>query len=267
MKRHLVLFATASRYELAVHARNRFAMVLVAAFIPTWSAVARFVVPDTPARFRLRATGAIVAPPGNELTQITGAINAVILITGFMMFAAGFASGRFDHRLALAGYPRTHLVLAKTAALTVASALISVYAAAVTSLSWMPRQPLLLTAALFCAAMTYGTLGVVFGSLLHREVEGMFALIMASVLDVSLQNPVISSSAGSAAIRYLPSYGVMQSAMAAGFTSTPVLSYLAIQLAWFTAGALIALLAFHRRTRNALPKHHPPRRGTAQPVG
>ncbi|WP_053666039.1 hypothetical protein [Streptomyces sp. MMG1121] len=252
MKRHLTFFSTASRYELVVHASNRFAMFLVAAYVPIWSAVVHLVIPSAPVHFRLRATGRILTPAGNELTQITGAINAVTLITGFMMFAATFASGRFDRRLALAGYPRTHLVLAKTSALAVASVVIAAYATAIAYLFWTPQQPLLLAAALFCAAMTYGALGVVFGALLHREVEGMFALVMTSVLDIALQNPIVSAGANSQAIAYLPSYGAVQAATAAGFTGTPLLSCLTLQLAWFTGAALLGLLAFHRRTRNTL---------------
>ncbi|MFJ8310996.1 MULTISPECIES: ABC transporter permease [unclassified Streptomyces] len=252
MKRHLILFGTASRYELVVHANNRFAMFLVAAYVPTWSAVAHFVIPSAQVHFRLRATGSVLTPAGNQLTQVTGAINAVTLITGFMMFAATFASGRFDRRLALAGYPRIHLVLAKTAALAVASVAIAAYATAIAYLFWTPQQPLLLAAALFCAAKTYGALGVVFGALLRREVEGMFALVMTSVLDIALQNPIVSAGANSWAIAYLPSYGAVQAATAAGFTGTPLLSCLALQLTWFAGAAILGLLAFHRRTRNAL---------------
>ncbi|MFI9311601.1 ABC transporter permease [Streptomyces triculaminicus] len=252
MKRHLTLFSTASRYELVVHASNQFAMLLVAAFVPTWSAVAHLVIPSTPVHFRLRGTGRILTPAGNQLTQVTSAINAVTLITGFMMFAATFASGRFDRRLALAGYPRTHLVLAKTAALAVASVAIAAYATAIACLSWTPRQPLLLATALFCASMTYGALGVVFGALLRREVEGMFALVMTSVLDTALQNPIVSSGANSWAIAFLPTYGSVQAATAAGFTGTPLRSCLAIQLTWLAGAAFLGLLAFHRRTRNAL---------------
>jgi hypothetical protein len=44
----------------------------------------------------------------------------------------------------------------------------------------------------------------------------------------------------------------MQTATAAGFSSTVSAVDFAVQLAWFTAGALIGLLAFHRRTRSAL---------------
>ncbi|MER7195859.1 ABC transporter permease [Streptomyces flaveolus] len=254
MRTRLALFTTATRYDLIEHARNRFAMLLVVFFIPTWVGLVYLTIPDTAAPFQLAATGQQLAPAGNELTQITGALNAVTLVTGFMMFAATFAGGRFDRRLAMAGYPRIHLVLAKTASLLLASVLLAAYAAAAMSIAWTPKQPYLLAAALFCAALTYGALGVVFGSLLRREVEGMLALVMTSVIDVALQNPMVSSGADNPLTRLLPTYGSVQAATAAAFSSTPVPAYLAWQLLWFAAAALLSLLAFHHRTRNALPR-------------
>ncbi|MEU9369269.1 ABC transporter permease [Streptomyces avermitilis] len=254
MRNHLLLLATATRYALIEHGRNRFAMVLVALFLPTWTTLTYLAMPDTPARVRLRATGQWLTPRGNELTGISGALNAVTLITAFLMFAATFAGSGFDRRLALAGYPRTHLVLAKVAALALASSAAAAYATAVTCLTWTPRQPLLLAAALFCAAMTYGVLGVALGSVMHREVEGMFAIVMTSIIDLALQNPVMSSGANTPVTRYLPSYGAMQAGVAAGFSTSASPRDLAIQLAWFTGAALVCLLVFHRRTRNASPQ-------------
>ncbi|MEW2404546.1 ABC transporter permease [Streptomyces sp. NPDC046862] len=256
-RRHRTFFTTAARYALTEHVRNRFAMVLVALFIPVWTALAFYSVPDTPTRFRLRATGDLLTPHGNQLTEITGALNAVTLIIGFMMFAASFVNGRFDRRLALAGYPRTHLVLAKLVSLTLISAAVAAYATALTCTFWKPRQPALLAAALFLAGITYGSLGVAFGSLLRREVEGMFAIVMTSVIDLALQNPLYSSSSNGGIVRYLPSYGAMQAATGAGFSATPLPKYLAIQAGWFTATALTGLLAFHIRTRNSLSRPRP----------
>ncbi|MFD7504290.1 ABC transporter permease [Streptomyces sp. NPDC059850] len=258
-RRHRTLFTTAARYALTEHLRNRFAMVLMALFIPVWTALAFWSVPDTRTRFRLRATGDLLTPHGNQLTEITGALNAVTLIIGFMMFAASFAGGRFDRRLALSGYPRTHLVLAKLTSLTLASAAVAAYTTALTCALWRPEQPALLAAALFLAGITYGALGVAFGSLLRREVEGMFAVVMTSVIDLALQNPLYSSSSNGSIVRYLPSYGAMQAATGAGFSTTPLPKYLAIQAGWFAAAALVGLLAFHIRTRNSLsnPQPHP----------
>ncbi|WP_055495764.1 hypothetical protein [Streptomyces sp. TP-A0356] len=256
MRRHLHLFVTACRFDLIEHARNRLAMVLVALFIPSWVSLAYAVIPSRTVTFRLRATGRLLAPAGNQITQITGAINAVTLITGFMMFAATFNGGRFDRRLAMAGYPRIHLVLAKTTSLTLTSGTIAAYATAVICTAWSPRQPVQLAAALFCGAMTYGVLGVVFASLLHREVEGMFALVMTSVVDVGLQSP-LASGGNSTAVDFLPTYGTMQAATAAGFTHTPLPGNLAVQILWFAGAALLGLLAFHRRTKNALTARPP----------
>lgn len=126
---------------------------------------------------------------------------------GFMMFAATFAGGAFDRRLAMTGHPRFHLVPARLAALTLACA--AAYATAVTAVAWSPRQPFMLAAALFSAAMTYGALGVVFGSVLGREAEVMFAILMISIIDLALKNPLSGSGSDSAVVRYLPSYGTV----------------------------------------------------------
>ncbi|UXY17542.1 ABC transporter permease [Streptomyces cynarae] len=264
MRRSLSLFTTATRYDLIEHARNRFAMLLVVFFIPTWVGLVYLTIPDRATPFQLAATGERLAPAGNELTQITGALNAVTLVAGFMMFAATFTGGRFDRRLAMAGYPRTHLVLAKAASLVLASAALAAYATAVMCIAWAPKQPYLLAAALFCAALTYGAMGLVLGSLLRREVEGMFALVMTSVIDVALQNPMVSAGADNPLTRLLPTYGSVQAATAAGFSTTSVPAYLALQLLWFAATALLGLFAFHHRTRNALPR--PGRPVTAEPA-
>ncbi|MDQ0390101.1 hypothetical protein J2S54_006921 [Streptomyces sp. DSM 42143] len=246
-------FALATGFTLTEHGRNRFAMVLVILFVPLWTTLAYLAMPDAPAPLQLHATGERLAPRGNELTEISGALNAITLITGFMMFSATFSGSRFDRRLAMAGYPRVHLVLAKVTALALISAVVAAYATAVTCLAWTPRQPLLLAAALFSAGLTYGALGVGFGSVLHREVEGMFAIVMTSVIDLGLQNPLSSSGADSPVMRYLPSYGAMQASTAAGFSTTPVSRHLAIEFAWFAGASLIALLGFCRSTRSTLP--------------
>ncbi|MEU9162246.1 ABC transporter permease [Streptomyces sp. NPDC048424] len=258
---HLTWFTTAVRYNLIEHSRNKFAMVLVMAFVPAWTIVAYLVIPETAVPFHLSATGQLLSPPGNRMTQLTGALNAVSLITGFMMFAATFSGGPFDKRLALAGYPRTHLVLAKAATLILASAFVAAYATAIIHATWSPRQPFQLATALFASAMTYGALGVVFGSVLRREVEGMFAVAMTSVVDITLQHPSRSSSADSPFVQFLPSHGAIQTATASAFSTANTPAYLALQALWFAATALLALITFHRRTRNALP----PRSSGARP--
>ncbi|WP_433920196.1 ABC transporter permease [Streptomyces canus] len=253
MREQVMLLGTATRYAVAEHTRNRFAAVLIAVYLPVWTLLAYVSMPDRPVRLRLQATGELLAPRGNELTTVSGALNAVTLITGFLMFAATFNGSLFDRRLVMAGYPRPHLIAAKLAGLALASALVAAYATAVMFLAWAPRQPALLAAALFSSGLTYGVLGVGFGALLRKEVEGMFAIVMTSVVDIALQNPISSSSADSAITHYLPSYGAMQAATAAAFSGTSAPGYVLIELIWFAAAAFLGLLTFQWRTRSALP--------------
>ncbi|MEY9849516.1 ABC transporter permease [Streptacidiphilus sp. MAP5-3] len=248
--RHL---ATAIRFALIEHGRNRFAMVLVAVFVPIWISLAHLVVTPGWVQIRLRATGEVLRAGGDELTQISGALNAATLIVGFMMFAATFASGDFDRRLTMAGYPRIHLLLAKVTALVLASLAVAAYATVVICLYWSPQRPWLLAVGMFCAAMTYGAFGVTLGALLKKEVEGMFTIVMISIIDLTVQNPIANPVADNRLTDYLPSYGAMQASTAAGFSSTVPFTDLALQLVWFTGAALLAFLVFDRRTRSALP--------------
>ncbi|MEV6576354.1 ABC transporter permease [Streptomyces sp. NPDC051577] len=233
------------------HSRNRLAVVLMVVFVPLWVALARLTVSSDPVQFRLRATGEVLAANGSQLTQITGAMNAITAIIGFMMFAATFSSGSFDQRLVMAGFPRAHLLAAKVVCMALAASALVTYASVVLCVFWSPRQPVLMAAALWCTALTYGVIGVALGALLRREVEGMFAIVMLSVTDIVLQNPVQSSSAATGIVSFLPSYGAMQTAVAAGFSDTALPHYLLLPLAWFAAAAALSLWTFHRRTRVA----------------
>jgi hypothetical protein len=252
MSRQGTLFATATRYALLEHARNRFATLLAAVYVPLGIVLVFLTVRQDRVTFVLQATGRRLAPHGNEVTVVTTALSSVSLITGFAMFAATLSGSAFDRRLALAGYPRVHLALAKIAALVVAAVVVTVYATGVICALWPPRQVPQLAAALLCCALTYGALGVALGSLLRKEVEGMFVIALTSTVDMALQNPVASSGANSPVIRCLPSYGGLQSAMAASFSTTALPWYLVLQLCWFGAMTLVCLYVFHRRTRSAL---------------
>ncbi len=74
--------------------------------------VARF----RPRFFRPRATGAGIVVDGHDLTLITAGLNAITLITGFVVFAAVRRSLPFDRRLALSRYRHSALIAAKTTA-------------------------------------------------------------------------------------------------------------------------------------------------------
>ncbi|MBZ4319255.1 ABC transporter permease [Streptomyces huiliensis] len=249
-------FATAARFALLEHVRNRLALVLVVLFVPLWISLGHAVVDHHEVRFMLRATHGTVTAHGNDLGNITGALNAVTLIVGFMMFSVTFKAAAFDRRLAMAGYPRRHLLAAKLAALVVVAVVTCAYATFAVCLYWSPRQPWLLALALACGALTYGGLGVMLGALVRGELTGMLLIIMTSIIDTGLQSPLANPVADDDVIRYLPSFGAMQVATTAGFRDAIPLPYLLLGPLWFTGALLVAALAFRFHTRdrrNAFP--------------
>ncbi|MEV4440614.1 ABC transporter permease [Streptomyces sp. NPDC049577] len=243
-------FSTAARYALIEHSRNRLAVVLVVLFVPLWITLGHFVIDRAEVRFLLRAAHETVTARGNDLSNISGALNAVTLIVGFMMFSVTFKAGHFDQRLATAGYPRFHLVAAKLAALLLVAALTSAYATVSVCFYWPPRQPWLLALALASGALTYGGFGVMLGAMLRSELAGMLLIIMTSIIDTGLQSPIANPVAGNDMVRYLPSYGAMQVAATAGFRDTDPLRYLLLGPLWFVGAVLVAGVAFHLHTRD-----------------
>ena len=242
-------YRTATGFELIEHARNRLAIVLVGVFIPVWITLIDLMMSAGPLPFRYRGTDTELRVNGQHLTFISGGLNAVTLIVGFLMFSVTYRSGPFDRRLVAAGYPRPHLLAAKVTALTVSSVLVAAYTSAVVWLYWHPQQPWLFALAMFTAALTYGGIGIVLGVLLRGELEGMFAIIMISLIDVGLESPVVNTGSDNDLVRFLPMYGSMQAGVGAGFTDDVPWQQLGAVPVWWACCAAVGLVAFHVRTR------------------
>ncbi|MFE3186421.1 ABC transporter permease [Streptomyces violascens] len=254
MRRAWTRYSTATGYAVVEHLRNRLALTLVVFFIPVWITLVVLVINDADVPLFLRATEQHITVSGNDVTKISSAINAVTLIVGFMMFIVTYRATEFDHRLAHAGYPHSHLLAARLTSLIVSAALICAYAVAITCGYWMPNQPGVLWLAFFGAALAFGGIGVMLGALLRGELEGMFLIVMLSIIDTGLQNPVSNPSSDNGIIRFLPCYGAMQTSVAAGFLHTVPAAHLFLGPLWFLGTVAVAGLTFRLRTHDR--RHH-----------
>ncbi|GAB3578644.1 hypothetical protein GCM10027445_46070 [Amycolatopsis endophytica] len=237
-------------FEVTQHARNRLALLLVLFFIPCWLAIVRTVIPSRPVEYQSRIAPSPVTVDASELALISGALNALTLIIGFMLFASVRRSREFDQRLVLAGYPRPVLLLAKLTGLVLVAILVSGYATVVMTFYTDPRSSGLLFLSLLSAGLTYGGLGVALGVAVPTELAGMFVIIMVSLVDVMVQNPVINPGKDQAVLRFLPTYGPMQSGVAATFTDGGSFGYLMLGPAWLVVFAAFGFVAFALRTKD-----------------
>ncbi|MGW1594419.1 hypothetical protein [Streptomyces sp. NPDC002343] len=224
-------FTELLRCTLLGHLRNRLALALAVAFIPVWIAVARLCTSDQVVSIRLDAISVPVSAPASQLGQVASALGAVTMVAGFITFTETFQSRHVDRRLLLAGYPRLPMLLAKLTAIALTA----------------------VTLALAGAGLAYGGIGLLLGSLVRGELEGFFLIIMLSLVDTGLQNPVFNTLMDVAGVSALPLYGVNQLALSSALTPQTPWSHGLLSLAWSAATGALALLVLH---------HHRPSRSS-----
>jgi ABC-2 type transport system permease protein len=259
-------FRTALRFLLSEYVRNRTALLLLAVFVPIWYGFMAALISHGHIAFRLWATAHFLSVDGQALSLTTAGMNALTLITGFLVFSATKRGMTFDRRLALGGYPHRTLVSAKLAAMAMASLAISVYAALVLLVFWHTQITFpILILGFFAGALTYAGLGFLLGVLVRGELEGFFIVIMVSLVDTLLQNPLGNPAANKDLLAYFPSFGATQVAVAGGFTHLMPWTYFGIGLIWPAALSAIGATVFWWRTRvpNSVHITTSPPRGTA----
>ncbi|MCQ0024628.1 hypothetical protein M4914_17810 [Streptomyces somaliensis DSM 40738] len=265
MRFHRTAFTEMLRCTLRGHLRNRMAVLLAVAFVPAWIAVARLCASDRAVRFPLDSAGTAVLAPANHVSQVANALAAVTLVTGFMVFMETFKAGETDRRLLLAGYPRLPMLVAKVTAVALVAAVLALYTTALLWGSLPVRQPGPLALAVLGAGLVYGGIGLLLGALVRGELEGFFLVIMLSLVDTGLQNPVLNV-VDLAGLTALPLYGANQSALAAAFTSSAPWSHALLSLAWSAATGALALLVFRVRGRSHRGTRPAPAAGAPLPA-
>jgi ABC-2 type transport system permease protein len=238
---------TAIRLTLATQVRNRLAWVLLVAFVPVWYVLIGSMISHVGTGFRLRATGVGIVVDGHDLTLITAGLSAITLITGFVVFAAVRRSRPFDRRLVLSGYRHSALIAAKTTAALAQAVGIGAYAAAVMLVFWRPAGIWAIAAAFILGAATYAAFGLLIGVLVRGDLEGFFLIIMISMLDTFLENPVDNPVANKPILEFFPSYAPTQFAAAGAFHHQALAGMAALSVAWTLAFALLGLAVLRLR--------------------
>ena len=256
---------TAIRLSLAGQVRNRFAWILLVAFVPVWYLVIGSMISHTGVAFRLRATGATATVDGHNLTLITAGLSSITLITGFVVFATVRRARPFDRRLVLSGYRPSALIAAKTCGALVQAVAIGAYAAVIMLFFWRPAGLWAIAVTFMLAAATYAALGLLIGVLVRGDLEGFFLIIMISMLDTFLENPVDNPLANKPMLEFFPSYGPTQFAAAGAFHHQVLAGMAAASLAWTAVFALLGLAVLRLRMPRPARAAAPARSTSVEP--
>lgn len=248
-------FLTTLRLSLVEQTHNRFASLLLGLYLPTWYGIIYGLTEQASIGFRLRAFHVFVATSHQRLALLTAMLNATTLIMGFVALGAVRRSATVDRRLVLCGHAREALILGRLVALAFVSLLVSLYAvAALTPLTPL-RHPGVVLAGTFGVVLTYAAIGVLIGVLTQGELEGFFLIIMLSLVDTFLQNPIGSAAANNRAIvEYFPSYLPMQIVVGGAVADHVAWWQFWGSLGWAAGFGALGLIGFWYRTRTARPR-------------
>ena len=244
-------FLTSLRLSLAEQKHNRFAMLLLLAYLPAWYGILYALTAHASIGFNLRAFHVFVATSQQRLGLLTGMLNATTLIMGFVALSMVRQSAAVDQRLVLCGHARAALILGRLSGLALASLLVALYAVAVLAAFSVPQHPGVVAAGTFGAVLAYAAIGVLVGNITRGDLEGFFLIIMLSLVDTFLQNPIGNPTASQQLIESFPTYFPMQIVVGGAFTDHVAWWQFWGSLVWATGLGILGLTAFWYRTRTA----------------
>ena len=243
-------FLAALKFSFKEQLTNKFAFGLLVIFVPIWYWTIGAITSNDKVAFRFRPTGGFIHANGHDLVLITAGLNVLTMILGFMFFHSAHRSLAFDKRLTRAGLARLGFMTAKAVSLLIVTALVALYTVLILLCFWhFPHNIFEVWLGFWLVSLIYGAFGLLLGMLLDNELVGFFIIIMFSIMDTFLQNPVGNPAANKAFLAYFPSYGATQLDVAGGFTHLFAAAEMWLSLAWFAGFLLIALGIFYMRTR------------------
>lgn len=243
-------FAAALKFSFKEQLTNKFAFGLLVAFVPIWYWMLGAITPDTKVAFKFQATHSFLQANGHDLILLTAGLNVLTMILGFMFYHSAHRSLSFDKRLARAGLGRFGFILAKATALLIVTAIVALYTVLILIAFWhFPNNTFEVWLSFWLVSLIYASLGLLLGMLLKSELAGFFIIIMVSMMDTFLQNPIGNPAANKDFLKYFPSYSSTQLGVAGGFTHLFPSSQVLLAVGWFVGFLLVGLGIFYLRTR------------------
>lgn len=233
--------------------RSRIALILLLLIPTLFNLLIVLTTTDRALAFKLASvseeTFLQVSERSESLIFIGGA--AVGLLTSFLALSLVQKHAEVNRRLVLCGYKPWELIVSKLAVLLCVIVLIGCYAAAILRLFLQPERFALVVLGFMLAGYVYGCYGLLVGSILKRELEGVLLIVLLANIDAGwLQNPIYYADAqNKMIIRRLPAYFPSQVSMAAAFTDHSILNPLIGSVIYGSILLLGALLIYFWRMR------------------
>lgn len=156
-----------------------------------------------------------------------------------------------NRRLVTCGYHPGELILSGLFIMFVMNLILVIFIGSAIMLFFQPVNPGTMMLGILFIGLTYGSYGILVGSLVKGELEGTLLVILLANIDAGwLQNPLFFAEARNKfVIQLLPAYHSSQISIAAAFTNLSLLKPILASLIYTTAFLGIALIISYYKMR------------------
>lgn len=172
---------TVTRLRVTELARQPLTLVMLLALPPIVIEMYGVAVNSFP---QLPTLGADPATVG----RMTGTLFAVAFLAGLVGLFQVISARRGDERAAIAGFPRWELLATRLLTMLITAVAGATVALATLSFNVDIAAPVLAFAFLVVAALIYGLIGVIVGTLVPQELEGSIILVFMADIDNALSS-------------------------------------------------------------------------------
>ena len=242
-------FVTGTRLRLAELTRQPFTLVLLLVLPPTVIEMYGVALDSFPQLPGLTADAATMG-------RMTGALFAVAFLAGLVGLFQVISARRGDERLAIAGVSRWVLLSTRLVTMLVVALAGTAVAFAVFTYRVDVAAPALAAGVLVLAALVYGLLGLVVGTVLPRELEGSIVLVFLADMDNALSSGLFDVGTsvslpvlGSVSVTdFVPLYHPHELFSAAVLEGTLASEHLLPVAGWLVVLLAVAFLAYGHST-------------------
>jgi hypothetical protein len=202
--------------------RRQIAIVLIAIIPIVFLSVVEFTTSERMLPFRLASLSedVIIETTEKGISFIFFAIASAGFLVSFLALNLIQKNNSVNRRLIICGYHPVEILISSLATLFLMIFLIAIYVATITNLLFPVNHLYLFFYSLVLIGFVYGCYGLLIGSLVKGELEGILFIVLLVNIDAGwLQNPLFYEEAqNKMIIRFLPAYFPSQTAIIASFT-------------------------------------------------
>ena len=193
----------------------------------------------------------IIEVSEREISMVFFAVATAGFLSSFLALNLVQKNYRANRRLVICGYRSLELLTSNLVSLIISIVIISIYISLLSTFFVDIQHLMYFTTGLILSGLVYGLYGMLIGSLIKGELEGILSIVLLVNIDAGwLQNPLFyAESQQQNVIKYLPAFHPSQFTVKSAFTNFELGNSALYSLLYGLVFLIISILIFHHKIK------------------